>query len=330
MRPRGCRLRSGGLLGLALGLTLLGLPLGVPAQDVPPGALEQLDTMIGNRIEALAILGSQNGVSGGTYLSNVNDTAIEVVKLTGRGDMSSPKPLGDSGVGWNLLLEGGIGRGTFNNRFDTNQLQGNDGKVDTFSLALGAGVRFTFWERLSVAPTFGVIYSHTEQEFTARTDAGRAVLARFNGTLVNWDADTYTLVPGIEGRFRQPLGPIVLLELTSMFKYFDTRPIQRSTQALSFESQSQWWRNEVDVDFRLPLWVFERQLRTGVTFARSELYEGLRETFHSDHIYDVGGRLVVDLLGALWKVEWLGIGGAYLWGEDFSGWTIGADIRLKF
>ena len=39
---------------------------------------------------------------------------------------------------------------------------------------------------------------------------------------------------------------------------------------------------------------------------------------------------MVDLLGALWKVEWLVIGGSYFWGESFSGWTVGADVRLKF
>lgn len=39
---------------------------------------------------------------------------------------------------------------------------------------------------------------------------------------------------------------------------------------------------------------------------------------------------MVDLLGAVWKVEWLGIGGSYFWGENFSGWTVGADIRMKF
>ncbi len=30
-------------------------------------------------------------------------------------------------------------------------------------------------------------------------------------------------------------------------------------------------------------------------------------------MYDVGGRFVMDLLGVLWKVEWLGLGAGYFW-----------------
>jgi hypothetical protein len=299
------------------------------AQTVPPGAIQQLDTLLGNRVETLSVLGTQSGPSGGAYVSDVNDSEFDIFKITGRGDLSSPHPIGDSGVGWNLVIEGGIGYGTFDNRFDTNELAGNESEITTISTALGMGVRFTFWERFSIAPTFGLIYSHTENEFTARTDVGRAVLAQFDGTLVNWDADLITLVPAIEGRFRQPIGPVTV-ELTSLYKYFDTRPIRRSTDALSFESHSQMWRNELDVDLRLPLYVFTRQVRTGVTLARTELYDGLERSFRTDHLYDVGGRLVLDLLGVLWKVEWLGIGATYFWGENFSGWSVGGDVRLKF
>ncbi len=87
------------------------------------------------------------------------------------------------------------------------------------------------------------------------------MLARADGTFVNWDADIFTIVPGLEGRYRQRFGPVTV-ELTSAFKYFRSWPIRRSTEALSFESESKWWRNELDVDLRLPLYAFGRQFRT--------------------------------------------------------------------
>jgi hypothetical protein len=312
-----------------VGLTVLGSVGTAHAQALPPGALEQLDTLIGDRVETMSILGTQAGASGGTYLFDANDTALDVARVTGRGDIGDPKPIGESGVGWNLLFEGGIGHATFTNRFNTNQLAGNESEVSTIGVSLGAGVRFTFLEHFSVAPTIGVIYSHSENEFTARTDVGQAILAQADGRLVNWDVDLFTIVPGLEGRYRRRFGPMTL-ELTSAFKYFQTWPIRRSTEALSFESDSKWWRNELDVDFRLPLYAFGRQFRTGAYVARSELWDGLETAFRSDYLYDVGGRFVIDLLGALWKVEWIGIGGGYFWNSSFSGWTVGADIRMKF
>ena len=232
------------------------------AQVLPPGALEQLDTLIGDRVETMAILNTQSGGSGGTYVFDANDTALDIFRLIGRGDIGDPKPIGDSGVGWNLLFEGGIGNATYTNRFNTNQLAGNESEVSTLAVFLGGGVRFTFLEHFSLAPTVGVIYAHSENEFTARTDVGRAVLARADGTLVNWDADIFTIVPGLEGRYRQRFGQVTI-ELTSAFKYFQSWPIRRSTDALSFESDSKWWRNELDVDYRLPFYAFGRQFRTG-------------------------------------------------------------------
>jgi hypothetical protein len=79
-------------------------------------------------------------------------------------------------------LEGGIAGATIDNRYKTGALTGNESSPDTISASLGAGVRFTFLEPVSVAPTFGLIYSHTENEFNARTDADRALRVQFDGS----------------------------------------------------------------------------------------------------------------------------------------------------
>jgi hypothetical protein len=58
--------------------------------------------------------------------------------------------------------------------------------------------------------------------------------------------------------------------------------------------------------------------------------DGLEQSFQSDYLYDTGARFVVDLLGVLWKVEWIGLGAAYFWSDNFSGFSVGIDIRLQF
>lgn len=50
----------------------------------------------------------------------------------------------------------------------------------------------------------------------------------------------------------------------------------------------------------------------------------------TDYLYDVGARFVIDLVGVIWKTEWLGIGGGYFWNNHVSGWTVGTDVRMKF
>src|SRR4029079_12451066 len=100
--------------------------------------------------------------------------------------------------------------------------------------------------------------AHTENDFDARNEAGQNVV-RLAGSqansLVNWSADTITLVPGMEARYRHLFGS-VQLTVKSLFKYFNTQPIERSTTALSFESDSKWRLNEVDVEWRMPLYLW--------------------------------------------------------------------------
>jgi hypothetical protein len=46
--------------------------------------------------------------------------------------------------------------------------------------------------------------------------------------------------------------------------------------------------------------------------------------------YQSGGRLVMDVQGLFWKLEYVGIGAGYFWSDRFSGWTIGAEISFAF
>jgi hypothetical protein len=44
----------------------------------------------------------------------------------------------------------------------------------------------------------------------------------------------------------------------------------------------------------------------------------------------VHGRLALDFLNQLWKVQWIGIGASYLFGSNITGWSVGADVTFRF
>src|SRR5215468_4723987 len=174
--------------------------------------------------------------------------------------------------------------GSFDNHFQGGALQGNESTVTSLAAFIGGGVRFTVWDDWSLAPTFGVIYAHSENDFDAKNDVGRRVeqlaVSGAVNDILNWSADTLTIVPGIEARYRHLFGPMQVT-VKSLFKYFDTHPIERSTTALSFESTSEVWLNLLDVEWRMPLYLFSRQLRTGAYFSRSELFGGIADAIGS-------------------------------------------------
>ena len=154
--------------------------------------------------------------------------------------------------------------GTFNNHFDDGALDGNKSTVTSLAVFLGAASASHSGRIGASRRPSAYIYAHTENDFDARNEAGQNVLRLAGGQvndLVNWSADTITVVPGMEARYRHLFGS-VQLTVKSLFKYFNTQPIERSTTALSFESDSKWWLNEVDVEWRMPLYLWGRQLRT--------------------------------------------------------------------
>jgi len=76
--------------------------------------------------------------------------------------------------------------------------------------------------------------------------------------------------------------------------------------------------------------LFDRELHTGGFFSRTELFGNAAEGLNENHIYTVNGRFVMDLLGKVWKVRWLGLGASYFFGDHFDGWSAGLDLRFQF
>lgn len=64
--------------------------------------------------------------------------------------------------------------------------------------------------------------------------------------------------------------------------------------------------------------------------SRTDLLGGLKSGLDVEHINEAHGRLVLDLLNQVWRFQWIGIGGSYLWGTNFKAWTLGADVAFRF
>jgi hypothetical protein len=96
------------------------------------------------------------------------------------------------------------------------------------------------------------------------------------------------------------------------------------------EGNSQTWENRLDVDIPTGWHPFKREFHTGGYFSRTELFGDISDGMNEDAINKINARAVLDFNGVIWKVRWLGVGGSYFWGRDFSGWSAGIDIRFKF
>jgi hypothetical protein len=55
-----------------------------------------------------------------------------------------------------------------------------------------------------------------------------------------------------------------------------------------------------------------------------------KDGLNTRHLDEFHGRMVLDFLNQLWKVQWIGVGGSYFWGSNFSGRSVGADVAFRF
>jgi hypothetical protein len=315
----------------ALAAVLVFASRSVYAQPVvPPQAVQQFESVIGDRVEAVTILGGDYGAAGGIYTFRGGDVAnVSLSKLGSGGNIAEPRPLGGTALKWAPVLQGNLGHISAINEFRAGYLRGNESVYDVLAVQGGGGARFYFTDHLSLAPTISGIYGHTENEFKARNAVGDAVKAAASGTYVDWEIDTWSVAPSLDLRYEWRCGRSTF-EFGSRYNFFHTESFDSSSPVVNVRGDSHTWENKLDVDVPLGWKVFGRELHTGGFLARTELFGGAAEGLNADHLYTVNGRFVVDLLGKVWKVRWLGVGASYIFGEHAAGWTAGVDLRFQF
>jgi hypothetical protein len=306
---------------------LLSVGLTASAQ-LPPGALEQLDTAIGQRVEATAVLGTQSIASRAGLGWSLNGADGSIFKIPWETELQDPRSLGDSGLLWTPVFMGGLGYGSFVNHFNNDTLAGNESDFSTVALSLGLGPRLYLGDSgFSVLPAFSLLYAYTENDFVANNALGQAIVD--DGRYVNWTVQTISLVPSFELRYQKTFGRWTP-KFTSAFAYYNTQPLSRSTDALSFRSDSKVWANKFDLDYLTAWQLFDCPVHLGGDIGRTDLYQGLKGALGTDHYYETDGRVTFDVLGKIWKVKSVGLSGGYFWCGTFSGYSIGLEGSMTF
>ncbi len=289
---------------------------------------------IGARVVSATILGGDYGIGGGAYNSVNNNNGgvdLNISKFGGMGDIYPIRPLGDTGIGWAPQLQGSMGYLTATKHYNADTvLSGDQNENKTFAIQFGGGARFWFNDNFSIAPTFMGMYGHTENNYTANSAFGLANQAQARQLgLIDWNVDTWTVRPALDVQY-QFTWYRTIFTLSSDPTYYYTESFSSSSGSVDVNGNSESWANKLDVDVPTGVELWGHELRTGGYFSRTELYDGLQQGLNTDYMYEGHGRLVLDFLNQLWKVQWIGIGYSYMWGNDFHGWSIGADVAFRF
>jgi Solitary outer membrane autotransporter beta-barrel domain len=311
------------------------LPASLYAQQQPSQAELLRQDVIGTRVEALTILGGDFGLSDGHYSSSLpltsggrSDTDLTVTKFGGAGDVGIPQQLGDLPIGWQPRLQGNLGYLTSTNHLD--DAAGNTNIYRDFSIEFGGGARFWFSRAFSIAPTFMGMYGRISDSFDASSGTNPVNLAaQRQAGLIDWRVESWTIRPSVNFQYLIDLDRVIVT-LSSDPTYFYTQGFDDPQNGPRVRGSAGSFDNKIDVDVPLKMQVLGHELRTGGFISRTDLFGDLKTGLDVPHVYELHGRLVLDMLDQVWKVQWLGVGASYLWGTNISGWTVGVDLAWRF
>jgi hypothetical protein len=322
----------------AVALLAAGVLPNLAWSQITPAVADQVRSGIENRIESLTILGGDFGLTDGTFRSrgpfdpletNV-DVKYDVDKFGGSGDVGDPQAIGDSGISWQPRLQGNMGYLDSKYDMESGLLAGDTNKVTTKAIEFGGGARFWFGDSFSVAPTLMGLYGHTSDNYEVGSAFMKAnLLPATQLGLVDWSINTWTLRPALNVQYLIRFGRNTLtLSLDSTF--FHTEGFDASNANVRVGGNSESIDDKIDLDLPLGIRLFGHELHTGGYLSRTELLGDLQDGLGISHVNEVHGRLVLDFLHQLWKVQWIGLGASYVDGTNINGWAVGIDVAFKF
>ena len=302
--------------------------------QISPGQAHQIRDGINDRIEALTVLGGDYVLGGGSFRSTGNgpgDLTVDVSKFGGAGEFSDLRQLGDLNIAWRPRLQGNMGTVDWKNEFKVPLLEGDVSHTKAFGIQFGGGARFWFTHEFSVAPTIMGMYGHTTNEYTANSPFMVLNLAKARQVgLVDWSTDTWTVRPSMNFQYEYTVWGRTIITLSSDATYYHTGSLKSSNAGIDVGGDSEVWSNKFDIDIPLGRMLFGHELRTGGYLERTGLYGNIRTGLNTDYMNEVHGRLVLDYLNQLWLTQWIGLGGSYYWGSNFTGFSFGIDFYLVF
>jgi hypothetical protein len=329
---------AGSLRLLALAALLLACAPPARAQaQISPAEAALIENAIGARVEALTILGGDFGLSDGTFHSTGAFRAgsgagvdTSVTKVGGDGDVGDPRRLDGLDIGWQPRLQGNMGYLRSTSHLQGSLLAGDTSEFRTSAIEFGGGARFWTTGRLSFAPTVMILYGRTDDDYSAQSAFARRNLPELQQLgLADWSIDTWSLRPALNIQYIIPVGR-ALITLSSDPTGFYTHGFARSNIHLRVGGDSGFVTNKIDLDIPLGVEIYGHELRSGGYLSRTDLFGDLETGLGVQHLNELHGRIVLDFLNQLWKVQWLGLGASYLWGTNISGWTVGADVAFRF
>jgi hypothetical protein len=295
--------------------------------QITPDEFNDLNTAIGQRVETAVVLGTANSISTGGYKWQLDNADGTITRATWEFNLGDYHPIDLSNIRYVWTTDGGVGYADYHDDFLSGNFAGDSERFQSYALGSDIGPRIFFTDDLSLLPQIGLIYGYTTNTFDNANGAANDVIIH---SLVNWHVQTLSLTPAIQGQYEHTFFGNFRVRFRSEYAYYSTFPIQRSTHAWSFRSNSEVWQNLIDLDYKTGIQLLTCPLHVGGNFSRTDLFDGIAAAMDCSHFYNITGRISLDTSRTIGLISELGLSGTYTWGTGFHGYAFGIIFGVSF
>ena len=298
----------------------------IQAQNIDDALDRVVRDAVNGAVGVTVTFSSNRSISGGSFaLDDDEDTDIEVYKIPATWKLgkseSQVQPFIQLLVGY--FGSDSSGGGSFE--------PADSVDFDTYSAGLTSGVTIgILGEQLSIEPSLGLFYSRVELDYDANSVQTMELLQPFiEEGLLNFDLDTYTIAPGIVGRYSQELSSDLKLLFLSDYTYLQTGSTSSDPVARGFSASTSVLRNRMDVEINSHMQVKRRSLWIKPYFGRTELFGDTQDSLGVNYFYELGLDLIARSTSETSLFRDIGIGFGYVDGDNINGWRVDVVYELE-
>jgi len=312
--------------------------------DFSPAERDDLSNAFGTYTSATTVFTGLNSVAGGAYSfdrpDDEDDVELDVYRL----------PLnytfGEKGDTTRLSVRGVVGhfKGTSSNYVFSDELASISDSLppeiqalpnnpdfvrDTAtSLGAGLGVQVEPLEGLTITPAFDFIWTHIRTEWDYNNFLSAFYGAKFDRELFNTSVEAISYVPSLRVGYEYAATECFSLIPSIEYSHLWTNDLWSKSSLGDFSIDAGVTRSTMEGVIKTPWDVAELPVSFRPYVIRTDLAGAAKDGLGLSYFHDIGLDVAFDTSAQGVGLSELRLGGAYIVGDDFSGYRIGVSGSL--
>jgi Solitary outer membrane autotransporter beta-barrel domain len=196
-------------------------------------------------------------------------------------------------------------------------------KDEALSLSAGMGLQMEPVSGLKITPAFDLIWTHIKRSFDYNNILSGLFGVKYDRDIFNTSLEAISYVPSMKVGYDIVDCDTFKITPSVEYSHIFTEDLWSKSSLADFSTDAGVLRSTLEGQFDTSLTVGSLPLGLHPYVIRTDLSGAAHESIGLSYFHDVGLDFTFDTKTAGWVLSQLKVGGAYIFGEDFSGYRVG-------